>query len=159
MQSATSECNMNYHTGRDDRCHATCNLQPCNTKMQQVRTPCNIKHTCIVRSTRCYMHHTPCNVQRTPCTVLMQHAQLSATRIAHRRRACDAAALEADRPARYYHHTTVTVLHTAAPIRLRPDRPPPATRTAADVLEIATDSNVALPPDMDSTPPPSLLCK
>ena len=96
MQCATSECNMDPPTGRDDRCHATCNLQPCNTKMQQVRTPCNIKHTCIVRSTRCNMHHTPCNVQRTPCTVLMQHAQLSATRIAHRKRACDAAALELD---------------------------------------------------------------
>ncbi len=65
----------------------------CN--VQQVRTACSIKCTCIVRSTRCNMHHTTCNVHRSPCCS-MQHAQLAATRIAHRRRARDAAALERD---------------------------------------------------------------
>ncbi len=51
---------MDPPTGREDRSHTTCNIQPWNTQMQQVRTPCNIKHTCIVRSTHvatCTTYH------------------------------------------------------------------------------------------------------
>ncbi len=110
MQRATSQCNMHYPTGPK-----TGVVQPatCNPKCNIVCTPCNIKRARTVRSKRCNKQHTPCNVQRTPCNVLMQHAQLAATRIAHRRRACDAAALEAERPTVYPRHATI--LHTAAP--------------------------------------------
>ncbi len=126
--------------------HATCKPK-CNI----VCTPCHIKRARTVRSERCNKHRTPCNVLRTPCNVLMQHAQLAATRIAHHRRACDAAALELHGPIILRHHATI--LHTAAPLHLRPDRRSPATRTFAVVSEIATDSNVALPTNMRSTPP------
>jgi hypothetical protein len=87
--------------------HATprCNRPP----LKQVRTPCNMKHPCTVPSTSCSMHHT---LQRTRCNP-MQHAQLPAMRTAHRRRACDAAALELDRPS--IHHHRATILQTAAP--------------------------------------------
>ena len=68
----------------------------------------------IQRAATCNMHHARCNVQREPCN--------SYKRIVHHPRACDAAALELDRPAIHAHHATK--LHTAAPIRLRPDRPP-----------------------------------
>jgi hypothetical protein len=80
--------------------------------------------------------------------------------IAHRLRACDAAALEPDRPTSYYHRATV--LQTAAPLRHRPDRPCHATRTLpAEVSEIATDSIVALPLDMPldmNSTPPAITC-
>ncbi len=68
--------------------HAT---QRCNTSAHHATS--NIRASCAAHVATC--HHTPCHVQRTPCH-FMQHAQLSATRIAHRKRACDAAALELD---------------------------------------------------------------
>jgi hypothetical protein len=151
MQRATSQCDMNYPTGRQDRCHTTLSMQHA-TQCNIVCTPCSIKRARTVRSKRCNKHHTPCHVQRTPCNVLMQHAQLSAARIAHRRRACDAAALELDRPTTHRHHATR--LQTAAPLRRRPDQPPPATRTQkVEVLKIATDLNVTAPLRIASTPP------
>ncbi len=123
----------------------------CNTEMQRAHTPyvtSNIHAWCAAQVATCTTHHA--TVHRSPCNS-MRHAQLSATRIAHRRRACDAAALEADRPTIHYHHATN--LQTAAPFHLRPDRPPHATRTPTEVSEIATSSNVALLFNMSSTPP------
>jgi hypothetical protein len=109
------------------------------------------------------VHHTPCNATM----------QQSETRIAHRRRICDRAALHHEHAIVHVNHSTalhtseahrrvgIPVRRTTAPSTSEPNklRRPQASTDSEEGLDIATDSNVALPFAMCSTPPPPpILC-
>jgi hypothetical protein len=149
IQRALSQRNMDHPTGRKAMWHTT---ETSNMKHYDATCPHAMHHQTYLHSAQHKLQNISHTMQRTTHPMTLHATRKKANEDRHHRRACDAAALELHRPITHRHHATV--LHTAAPLRLRHDRPFPATRTdVAEVSEIATDSNVTLPRSTRSTPP------
>jgi hypothetical protein len=151
MQRATSQCNMNHPTGRQDRCHTTRNMQHAtlNATLFARHATSNVRVPCAANDATSIIHHATYNAPHaTPCKT--HNCQQRGSRTAVERAMLPP--LNATDPP----PILTTPPSCAPPHRSAygPIGPPHATRTdAAEVLEIATDSNVALPTSMNSTPP------
>jgi hypothetical protein len=154
MQRATSQCNMKYPTGRQDRWHTTCNMQHATLNATSFARHATsiVRAPCAAHDATSITHHATYNAPHATYSCSTHNCQRRGSRTAEER-AMLPPMKRTDPP---YIVTTPPLCTPPPHSASGPDRPRHATRTppwGVKVSEIATDSNVTAPLRIASTPP------